>query len=202
YLFRILGKTIVKIENSIFSFPLVKPEDRQKISFIDLHFVNDSTGFITTNLGYLIKLQTNKALWQDFSVKPNVKLNRCFFISDQIGWVVGERGTIMKTTNGGESWIEQTAFPAIDWNSLYFLDEHLGYLVGSNGHLVFTTDGGSTWTRIGTNTRNTLNDITFIDGTGYIVGDAGTILVSSQLALPDCTSPLCIPFSVSKVKAF
>ena len=41
--------------------------------------------------------------------------------------------------------------------------------------------------RGGTNTRNALNDITFITrDQGYIVGDAGTILAFNPTLLPEC----------------
>jgi photosystem II stability/assembly factor-like uncharacterized protein len=205
-LYHFSGSTFTKVDHSTFRYI---PETLRLLfytsSMTDLHFVDDTIGFVTTGSGSLIKIQTQNPAWEMFkvySVKPNTKLSRCFFVSGQTGWVVGEKGTIMKTTNGGESWIQQSVFPEVDWKGLYFLNERVGYLVGSKGHLIATKDGGSTWTRLRTNTRNTLNDITFIDGTGYIVGDAGTILVSNQLALPDCISPLCIPFSISKVKSF
>ena len=163
------------------------PNDTYTTGMLDLQFIDDNTGFITTSNGKLIKTTDGGTSWSVHLVQANTALNRCYFLTAQVGWVVGENGLIMKTTNGGQSWTTQNSGSTASWKGIYFLSEQEGYLVGSGGSLVKTSDGGNSWVRIETNTYNALNDITFTTrDKGYIVGDYGTILAFDPTLLPEC----------------
>lgn len=164
-----------------------QPNDYYSTGMLDLQFIDDNTGFITTSNGKLIKTTDGGTSWSVQLVKANTALIRCYFVTAQIGWVVGENGLIMKTSNGGQSWITQNAGSTATWNGIHFLSAQEGYVVGTQGTLAKTSDGGNSWVIIATNTRNTLNDITFTTrDKGYIVGDNGTILAFNPTLLPDC----------------
>jgi len=169
------------------NIPYKDSGDPSNTGMLDLQFINDQVGFITTSNGKLIKTTDGGTSWSVHVVQANTALNRCYFVTPQIGWVVGENGLIMKTTNGGQSWTTQNSGSTTSWKGIYFLSEQEGYLVGTNGTLVKTSDGGNSWVNFVTNTHQNLNDITFTSrNKGYIVGDYGTILTFSPALLPDC----------------
>jgi photosystem II stability/assembly factor-like uncharacterized protein len=146
-------------------------------SMLDLQFINDQLGFISTSNGKFIKTTNGGANWSVQVVKQGARLQRIFFVDERVGWIVGSGGLIVKTTNGGQSWVEQSSGTNVSLNGLHFLSDQVGYIVGAEGIVLKTTNGGSTWTRQRTGTRNTLNDINFInDSNGWIVGNNGTIL--------------------------
>ena len=156
-------------------------------SLLDLQFIDDDTGFITTSNGKLIKTTDSGNSWNVQLVRANTVFTRVFFVTAQTGWVIGKNGLVLKTADGGSTWTEQPAGTTADLNGIYFLSAQEGYVVGGNGTLLKTANAGVTWVKIETNTRNTLNDITFITrDEGYIVGESGTILSFDPTLLPDC----------------
>lgn len=161
--------------------------DPTNTGMLDLQFITDKVGFITTSNGKLIKTTDGGTSWSVYLVQAHARLRRCFFVTAQIGWVVGENGLIMKTTNGGQSWVNQTSGLSTPWNGIHFLSEQEGYIAGNNGTLVKTSDGGNSWISVVTNTHQNLNDITFTtNDKGFIVGDYGTILAFNPTLLPTC----------------
>lgn len=181
------------------NIPYIDPSDPTSTGMLDLQFIDDNTGFITTSNGKLIKTTDGGTSWSVLLVRANTALNRCYFVTAQIGWVVGENGLIMKTTNGGQSWTTQNSGSSVTWRGIYFLSAQEGYVVGTQGTLAKTSDGGNSWVSIVTNTRNALNDITFTTrDKGYIVGDAGTILAFNPTLLPECkTTSAAVDVSIS-----
>jgi photosystem II stability/assembly factor-like uncharacterized protein len=180
-LFRFTGST----RNSV-SVPYSDSGDPYTTSMLDLQFINDNVGFITTSNGKLIKTTNGGANWSVQVVRAGKSLQRCFFVNDRLGWIITNDGVILKTQNGGESWSEQNSGVSISLNGIYFLSEQVGYVVGTGGLILKTSDGGNSWVRQNTGTRNTLNDITFTDpNTGWVVGENGTIL---KLTVSECRS--------------
>lgn len=167
--------------------PYKDPGDPYDTGMLDLQFIDDDTGFITTSNGKLIKTTDGGSSWNIQLVRANTALSRVFFVTAQTGWVIGKNGLVLKTTDGGLNWTEQTAGTTADLNGIYFLSGQEGYVVGGNGILLKTANGGTTWIRIETNTHNALNDITFVSrDKGYAVGESGTILSFNPTLLPDC----------------
>ena len=181
---------LVAFSGATFTAPPVTYKDAgdpANTGMIDLQFIDNRTGFITTSNGKLIKTTNGGTSWSVQLVRANTRLNRCFFVTAQIGWVVGENGLILKTTNGGQNWTTQTSGQLVSWNGIHFLSAQEGYIAGNNGVLIKTSDGGSSWITVVTNTRQNLNDITFTTpDKGFVVGDFGTILAFNPTLLPTC----------------
>lgn len=163
------------------------PSDPFITGLLDLQFIDDNIGFVTTSNGKLIKTTDGGNSWNIQVIRANTALTRVFFVTAQTGWVIGKNGLVLKTTDGGSNWTEQPAGTTDDLNGIYFLSAQEGYVVGGNGTMLKTANGGTTWVRIETNTRNALNDITFTTrDKGYAVGESGTILSFNPTLLPDC----------------
>ncbi|WP_247232523.1 YCF48-related protein [Telluribacter sp. SYSU D00476] len=192
-LFKFSSNTLTRI-----AIPYKDSGDPHNTSLLDLFFVNDQIGFITTSNGKLIKTTDAGASWSVQVAKSGSRLQRCFFVNEQVGWVIDSEGLILKTTDGGQTWTSQLSGTNVSLNALHFVSEQIGYIAGADGIVLKTTNGGATWIRQSTGTRNTLNDINFSDPEhGWIVGNDGTIL---KLVVSECKSlsdPVTIQMSTS-----
>jgi photosystem II stability/assembly factor-like uncharacterized protein len=111
------------------------------------------------------------------------------------GYIAGEFATLLATSDGGATWekrklpTEKTIF-GID-----FVTADEGWAVGIDGIVLHTTDAGRSWTvQHGNPQPATIDELAFNDAlknpgmysiavvgrTGIVVGDTGTILVSSD----------------------
>ena len=105
------------------------------------------------------------------------------FNSSSVGWAVGAGGTILHTTSSGSTWTRQVSNTTDFLEAVQFADNNNGWAIGGNedsdtgdhGTIVHTTDGGTTWTpqTIG---GAWLEGVRFSGGTGWAVGEEGTIL--------------------------
>lgn len=104
------------------------------------------------------------------------------FPDEQHGWAVGHDGVIIATKDGGKTWQRQDDGKQLDtvWLDVLFLDATHGFAVGAYGKFLATVDGGKTWTASKpSNDEVHYNRITAAnDGTLYLAGEAGTLLVS------------------------
>lgn len=154
-----------------------------------VHFIDDKNGWIVGNFGLGLKTEDGGLGWKKKSFSEEAFLKDVHFVG-QKGWVVGERGAILHTDDGGENWKKQNA-SGQSLLSVFFIDENRGFTVGGDGTILRTEDAGTTWQSVdlgwdilisdellelGVVSIN-LYDIFFITDTlGWIVGDSGTVL--------------------------
>ena len=143
--------------------------------------------------GIILKTIDGGETWDTLIMEELFRLNSVFFPDSNIGYAVGGwhlQGTIIKTSNGGKSWnILLNQIPEL--NSVFFTDINTGYVVGgyfsslrvsSKEQIILkTTDGGNNWDELKRGTNDPLNSVFFPDAnTGYVVGDYGTILKTTN----------------------
>jgi len=134
---------IIKTTNrgNSWSASVVTPNN---ICFID--FVNESTGFISTETGGQVWKTTDAgASWTLKLTVGNIGLWQIHFANENNGWFVGEFGTIGKTTDGGETWFGQFSGTNVNLRSVYFHTPEIGWVVGKDETRLRTTNGGSNW---------------------------------------------------------
>jgi photosystem II stability/assembly factor-like uncharacterized protein len=113
----------------------------------------------------------------------------------QHGYVAGEFGTVLATADGGATWRKRTLPTDKTLFGLYFASANEGWAVGIDGLVLHTTDAGQSWTvQHGNPQPATIDELAFNDAlanpgmysvavvgrTGVVVGDTGTILMSSD----------------------
>lgn len=112
-----------------------------------------------------------------------------FFIDESNGWATGYdtvlyRPVIVHTTDGGATWRWQdSGIPASMLTfGIDFANATDGNVVGEYGMIYRTTDGGAHWGLVSTGvTGEHLRGVALADdGTGWIVGDNGTMLYSAD----------------------
>ena len=132
---------------------------------------------------------------QENLVLEDVVLYEIVWPDAQHGYIAGEFGTVLATQDGGATWTKRDLPTEKTIFGMTFKDAQEGWAVGIDGLLLHTTDGGVEWTVQHGNPRPaTIDELAFNDAlknpgmysvavvgkTGVVVGDTGTILVSSD----------------------
>lgn len=93
----------------------------------------------------------------------------------------GSAMNIKKSTNDGETWSEQySGYTSQNYYEIASPDSVDIFIVGNAGVLIHN-DGGDEWTTVSTGTEENLRSIFFVNKTiGYIGGDAGTVLKTTN----------------------
>lgn len=121
--------------------------------FLDFHFLNKDTGFVTGLLGKTFKTYDGMRTWINIDDPNNFFAHKSiFFIDENIGWITGGRidiiGFIKKTTNGGETW-EELIRVIEPLNHLYMMNSDTFWVAGGDpeygGWVYLSIDGGNTW---------------------------------------------------------
>jgi len=89
----------------------------------DLHFTNDSTGFVATHLYQVVRTTDYGRTWEPCKNSSSYQylfygLNALFFLDGQTGWAGGDGEYLMQTTSGGSPTLPKAYFK-VDTNQLY-----------------------------------------------------------------------------------
>jgi len=114
--------------------------------FMDLHFVDASTGFIVGYNGTILKTINGGMNWDPLTSGTTEDLVSVCFINANTGWAAGYNGVILKTTDGGSTWNPQTSGTTNPLYDICFLNDNLGFATYRYEEKLLTTrDGGTTW---------------------------------------------------------
>ncbi|MCC5916589.1 MAG: T9SS type A sorting domain-containing protein [Cryomorphaceae bacterium] len=97
-----------------------------------MHFVDNQTGFLIGENGYLAKSTNGGQIWSNLSVGTLADLNALAFRTSDEGLVVGDSGTVLHTDDGGESWQQQTIPTTRDLIQVFYADDSVGYARAGN----------------------------------------------------------------------
>lgn len=147
---------------------------------------NTSTG------GHITTTTTNtSATWTSINVSGEPTMFGLHAINTNTFVAVGGAKTIFRSTDAGVTWAKiKTGGTDTSLFDINFPTPDTGYAVGgtpltpATGGIIFMTkDTGKTWTNISTGlaVTNTLYGVHFVNGkTGYVVGNGGTIQVTTD----------------------
>lgn len=154
----------------------------------DVHFVDDSNGWIAGNTGLIMHTSNGGLNWNVQTAPANNTYYSIFFVDGQNGWAGGFGGKLIRTTNGGTNWIDGTAGTYRFRYDLYFINAITGWVVGGdNGvyptfmphrEIYFTSNGGVSWSsQYGASGKSPLMGVHFVDiNNGFAVGETGTVM--------------------------
>ncbi len=132
---------------------------------------------------------------QEHVVLEDVVLYDVVWPDPQHGYILGEFATVLATSDGGATWLKRKVPTDKTIFGAAFTDSNDGWLVGIDGLVLHTADAGQTWTvQHGNPEPATIDELAFNDAlknpgmysiavrgkTGVVVGDTGTVLVSSD----------------------
>ncbi|MEO8664320.1 MAG: YCF48-related protein [Ignavibacteria bacterium] len=144
------GATIYRTTNGGASWnhiPVV-PKGQSLADFMNLTFVNASTGFTQGRTSNIVFKTANFGLsWDSIGIVTSAdECYSIFFPSLNKGWCAGTFGRMFKTTNGGQDWIQEnlSQFNEAFINSLWFFNDSIGWAVGAATKILYTNNGGKT----------------------------------------------------------
>lgn len=144
-------------------------------SISDIHFIDNSVGFVSGGSGTVLKTNNGGQIWQLLQPNSGSSFN-CIFGLD-INTIYTGRQSLRKTTNGN-SFFEVSGFDGLGGvKRIHFFNTREGFVINSSGVLK-TVDGGITWSaaNISPNPSAPLgqlwtNDFQFINtNVGYAFG--------------------------------
>ncbi|HMQ79865.1 MAG TPA: T9SS type A sorting domain-containing protein [Ignavibacteria bacterium] len=151
----------------------------------EVNFVNELTGHFVTRRtsiplhGFHYVTTNGGTNWSYNPLGGNAY--SVIFRDANTGFTGGEGGYIWKSTNGGFNWSIAQCCPGGLQGAFSFPSANTGYSAGY-GKIYKTTNGGINWMNASASFTNIVYyDIKFLNDTvGYCVGDAGTILKTTN----------------------
>lgn len=142
----------------------------------DMHFVNDSTGWVSAYDVVLLTTDSGSS-WTPIARPNSYSIYNVWFVTALKGYYGGTDSKIYNTTDGGNVWTEQIAGQLL--SDLWFRDPQHGYYINSNRELQVSTDSGNTWTGVYTFSEQ-IGKVRFINqDTGYVLNDMGNKIFQS-----------------------
>ena len=149
---------------------------------MDLHFINDKTGWAVGFNGSVIKTSNGGVNWVSYNINSDYQLSLVRFVNEKYGFAGGFKfdGDLLphlfRTTDGGITWtISFQVFGTSGvLRSINFINESTGFFGVTYygvGHVYKTTNSGNNWTLLNTNlsTGYSASDIHFVNtSTGYV----------------------------------
>jgi len=138
--------------------------------------------------GYIFHTSDGGLTWECQYGERGRHLFALHFADEKTGYAAGERGFLLKTTDGGRNWNELPTTGTLNWlYGMTFTDIENGFAVGLNETVIRTRDGGKSWNKIDAFTDRRFygfspiyRDISISGSTGCIVGQNGSIMISSD----------------------
>lgn len=149
-------------------------------TLLDIFFINDKIGFITSEKGIIFKSTDNGENWKSIQIQSNQSYKSISFIDENIGLIAGNNGRIFKTQDGGNNWEDKTFLEGVFWETIKLYKDGSGFVGGSlddnydSGIIYFTNDFGDNWTEIDISNYE-MKGITKIRETNF-----GLLLISSN----------------------
>ena len=159
-----------------------------------MHFVDNVHGWAVGDQGLMLETKDGGMSWvrhERTTIQPFFDID---FVNPQKGWIVGSKGLILHTKDGGKHWERQESGADKHIMAVEFLDESRGVAVGAFGTVLRTADGGTSWDVYPIDWDNELvevvettgiaephlYDISFVEECGFIAGENGVIMRSTD----------------------
>ena len=145
--------------------------------------------------GEVLESKDGGATWVQRTLADDVVLTSQSWPDEKHGYLAGEFGTIQFTSDGGETFTKAETGTDKTLFGVAFTTPQDGWAVGIDGLILRTRDGARTWAaqrgKLEVESLEALGfmeamrnpglyDVRFSDSYGYIVGDTGMVLVSSD----------------------
>ena len=158
--------------------------------FNKVFFIDQNTGWAAGGSFFdnrnLYKTFDGGANWINISTATNMIITSIQFINSNTGWIgstsLGFNAGLLKTTNGGINW--NYLLDSIGIVCMDFLNESNGWIYEGIS-ILNTSNAGVNWYLQTTDNSFSLENISILpDGTGYLTGNRGEILKTTNFGGP------------------
>ena len=145
-------------------------------------YASPSIAFSGGRNGLLLKSTDSAKTWFKIPVNVASDVTTLSFLNESTGYLGTSHGQILKTENSGLTWNQLTGLDTTKFiKKIIAIDAFKALLLhAASNKLYLTNNGGVTWEVAETAVTDTINDIDYISGTGYAVGNHGLVLKSSN----------------------
>lgn len=137
-----------------------------------VYLMVDNGMFYTSYDGGLNWVETNTGVQKNF-------YDMVFFDED-LGFAVGNNGTIIKTMDAGQNWDIVSSGTTENLFSIAMISLNDIWIVGHHGVVLHSTNGGNNWILDNSISSEQLNSVEFKGSHGYIAGNNGTLLYTTD----------------------
>lgn len=120
-------------------------------SFRDIHFPNDSVGYIVSYYGKVTKTSDGGVTWNESGINTilGTYFNAVHFLNSDTGFIgkATNNAPMFRTDNGGLTWTQVYGYLGQACYNIQFLNDTLGYAGAYNSRIFRTTNGGLTWSQ-------------------------------------------------------
>jgi len=164
--------------------------------------LSQGTAIVVGNAGTILRSKDFGFTWTTIQSGTSLNINGITNdgtnYSADIVYAVGDGGLILKSSDDGVTWTKQVSGTTVNLNSVTFFNQEIGIAVGAGGTILRTVNSGINWTKIKGDTGSTTNSYSpnnilaedhnssrsnLSQGTAVVVGNAGTILRSTDFGL-------------------
>ncbi|MFC5626670.1 YCF48-related protein [Algoriphagus winogradskyi] len=164
---------------TVVSRPINEPLD-----LVGLDYWNNSFGYVGSNAGKIFRTSNSGSTWVPVPAQTAETITGFYLFAPSVLYVTGTNGYIARSFDSGGTWDAAGIQTNTTENlrDVTYFDYQVGFAMGDNGQISWT-NGGNTWENLPKLTSENLNALSKLDSsTAIIVGDAGVILKSEDMA--------------------
>jgi photosystem II stability/assembly factor-like uncharacterized protein len=111
-------------------------------AFNDMHFINDSVGFVIGSMGNIFRTADFGDSWENTILPGEMELNSIDFNTEGTGYLAADQGKMYKSTDNGLSWAEVESPGPDELVYVRVFDQDLVYTIDVQGKL-YSNSGGA-----------------------------------------------------------
>ncbi|PZX57868.1 YCF48-related protein [Algoriphagus chordae] len=167
----------------------------EEVDILGMDYWNTSFGYLGSYSGKMFRTSNGGTTWVPVPAQTSEAITGFYLFAPSVLYITGTNGYIARSFDSGGTWdaagIETNTSENL--RDLAYFDYQVGFAMGDNGQISWT-NGGSVWENLPKLTDEDLNALSKLDSnTAVIVGDAGVILKSVDMA--KTWKKINVPFS-------
>ncbi|MEB2783316.1 YCF48-related protein [Algoriphagus persicinus] len=154
------------------------------VDLIGLDYWNTAFGYVGSYSGKMYRTSNSGSTWVPVSAPTPETITGFYLFAPSVLYVTGTNGYIARSFDSGGTWDAAgiRTNTTEDLRDITYFDYQVGFAIGDNGQISWT-NGGNVWENLPKLTSEDLNGLAKLDSnTAVIVGDAGVILKSVDMA--------------------
>jgi len=151
----------------------------QDLLLFDVELLDASTVIAVGENGTILRTTDAGASWHTVPSGTDQVLHHVQSHGPDLAVILGNSGTALKSTDGGTSWSPLSTGTTKSLFGMYYFDQEHWVVVGQAGLSMETRNGGATFSSP-TSAANNYNWIDFHGNFGVIVGNVGTLRVTTN----------------------
>ena len=156
----------------------------EEIDIVGMDYWNTSFGYIGASAGKIYRTGNGGVSWVPVPAQTPETITGFYLFAPSVLYITGTNGYIARSFDSGGTWDAAGIQTNTTENlrDLTYFDYQVGFAMGDNGQISWT-NGGNIWENLPKLTSENLNSLAKLDSkSAVIVGDAGVILKSVDMA--------------------